>query len=275
MEFWANDFATIPKLGFGTYMLRGKTALTAIQCALDTGFRHIDTASIYLNEAQVGQALRESSVPRIEVFLATKVWRDDLSAQNVKKSLHKSLTQLQTDYVDLLLIHWPNDSIPLNETLTAFQKLKDEGKIRHIGLSNFPRALLKKAEQMGADFVTNQVEYHPLLSQKTVLDFINNSHNKFLTAYSPLARGKVSKIRQISDIAKKYGKSNAQIALRWLVEQKNVIAIAKAENPAHIKENFNIFDFNLQPSDIKRLFSLTNNSQRLINPPFAPQWDKS
>lgn len=272
MEFWSDDFVKIPKLGFGTYMLRGKTAITAIKQALDTGFRHIDTASIYLNEAEVGQAIQESFVSRQEIFLTTKIWRDDLHSQNVKKSLHNSLSQLQTDYVDLLLVHWPNSAIPLDETLMAFQKLKDEGKIRHIGVSNFPCELLKKAESIGPALLTNQVEYHPLLSQKKVLDFINNS-NKFLTAYSPLARGKILKIQQIVDIAKKYSKSSAQITLRWLVEQKNVIAIVKAKSLAHIKDNFNIFDFNLQACDNLRLFRLTNNNQRMLNPPFAPEWD--
>ena len=272
MEFWTDNSVKVPKLGFGTYMLKGKEAVLAIRQALDTGFRHIDTAQIYSNEAEVGEALRQSSVPRENIFLTTKIWRDTLSPKDIKTSFHESLRCLKTDYTDLLLIHWPNPAFPLKETLRAFKELRTDSKIRHIGVSNFPCALLKQAEQLCPDLLTNQAEYHPLLSQKKILSFMEN-RNMFLTAYSPLMRGKVIKIRQIADMGEKYGKSPAQISLRWLVGQKNVVAIVKAQQPRHIKENFNVFDFDLEERDNQRLFRLTNNSQRLIDPPFAPEWD--
>ena len=272
MRYWTHNQLSMPKLGFGTSMLKEETAVSAVKQAIEMGLRHIDTAQIYFNEKAVGTAIKESPVPREDIFLTTKIWRDSLREKEVRKSFQGSLNWLKTDYVDLLLVHWPNPEIPLEETLGAFKDLKKENKIRYIGVSNFTCDLLKEAKTICPDLVTNQVEYHPLLSQKKLLDFIKGQ-NIFLTAYSSLMRGKIFKIQQFVHLAKKYKKSPSQIALRWLIEQKNVIALFKAGNKTHIEENFDIFDFELEPQDRDQIFCLNKNRQRIINPPFAPLWD--
>ena len=264
---------TIPKLGFGVYGLKGESGVSIIQYALKAGIRHIDTAAIYENEAEVGEAVKNSSIPREEIFLTTKLWLDCLDEKGIKKSLQKSLVKLQTDYVDLLLIHWPNPEVELSESLGAMRELQKEKKLRFIGVSNFPLPLFKKAKQICPEVINNQVEYHPLLSQKTLLGYINQSSDMFLTAYSPLMRGKVNQIQQIINIAKKYKKTPSQITLKWLVDQKNVVVIFKSEKRGHILENMQIFDFELDEEDHNQLFRLNNNKQRITDPPFAPVWD--
>jgi len=273
MEYWSNTQLKMPKLGFGTFMLKGSQAISAVQEALRLGLRHIDTAQIYHNEEAVGRAIKESSVNREEIFLTTKIWRDFFSPLEVKKTFHESLKKLQTDYVDLLLMHWPPpSSVPLEDTLKAFENLKKKGQVRYIGVSNFTCDLLKQAKSICPDLLTDQVEYHPLLSQKKLLD-LSNKLGLFLTAYSPLLRGKISKIQQLIQIAKKYNKSPSQIALKWLVDQKNVVVIFKASRVKHIEENMDIFNFQLEDQDKQQIFRLNNNRQKIIDPPFAPQWD--
>ena len=272
MEYGIKNQLKIPKLGFGTFMLAKEKTVAIVKQALEIGFRHIDTAQIYFNEEEVGTAIKKSLIPRQDIFLTTKIWRDFLTQKEVKKTFHESLNRLQTDYVDLLLIHWPNSKVPLEESLEAFQDLKKESKILHIGVSNFPCDLLKKTKEICPSLLTNQVEYHPLLSQKKILDLVD-SQGIFLTAYSPLMRGRIFKIQQVVHLAEKYKKSPSQITLRWLIEQKNVVALFKSENKKHIEENFNIFDFELEPQDKELLFRLGKNRQRIVNPPFAPQWD--
>lgn len=273
MEYWIRDHLKAPKLGFGTYMLKKESAVEGVKQALKVGFRHIDTAQIYFNEGEVGSAIKESSVRREDIFLTTKIWKDSLTEKKVKKTFKESLKRLKTDYVDLLLIHWPNPEVPLEETLTAFKGLRAEGQIHYIGVSNFPCNLLEEARAICPDLLTNQVEYHPLLSQKKLLKQIEGQ-NLFLTAYSSLMRGHIFKIQQIKNLSRKYHKSPSQIVLRWLLEQKNVIPLFMSSNPDHMKENFSIFDFQLEDKDKKQLFQLNNNRQRIINPPFAPQWDE-
>ena len=271
MDYWIKGQFKIPKVAFGTYMLKREDTVTAVRQALDSGLRHIDTAQIYFNEEEVGTAIKESPVSREDIFLTTKIWKDFLTPKEVKKTFKESLNKLKTDYVDLLLIHCPNPNIPLEETLGAFEDLKKENKIRYIGVSNFNCDLLKKAIKICPALLTNQVEYHPFLSQKKMLKLIDDDEI-FLTAYSPLMRGKIFKIQQIIHLAEKYKRSPSQIALRWLVEQKNVVVLFKATSKNHIEENFNIFDFELESQDREQIFRLNNNKQRLINLPFV-QWD--
>ena len=247
--------------------------MSAVKWALETGLRHIDTAAIYGNEEEVGLALKEASIPREEIFITTKLWFDCLDKKGVKQGFQKSLQKLQTDYVDLLLIHWPNPKIDLEESLGALMRLKEEKKIRHIGVSNFTCRLLQQAKKICPFLITNQVEYHPLLSQQKLLRLIDETPGMFLTAYSPLIRGKVNQIQQIIKIAKKYNKSPSQIALKWLIGQKNVAAIFKSGRKERIVENSCIFDFELKKEDQEQLFRLNHNKQRLIAPPFAPDWD--
>ena len=272
MEYWSYNQFRIPKIGFGTYNLKGLLAVTAVKKALNLGLRHIDTAPIYNNEAEVGQGIKESKVSREEIFLTTKVWFDCLSSEKVRQSFQISLNKLKTDYIDLLLIHWPNLEIPLEESLSAFEDLQRENKIKHIGVSNFTCSLLEKAKQICPQIITNQVEYHPLINQQKLLHFLEGQ-NMFLTAYSPLIRGKAFQIQQLIALGKKYKKSPGQIALKWLIDQKDVVIIFKSSHEKYIKQNCNIFDFQLEERDKAILFRLNKNKQRLIDPPFAPEWD--
>lgn len=274
MLYWtAQNKTKVPKLGFGTWLIKGPTCVKAVRTALDIGYRHIDTAQIYRNESEVGEAIQQSDVDREKIFLVTKVWRDSLSEKEVIRSTEESLKKLKTDYVDLLLIHWPNAIFPLEETLSAMQKLINQKKIKGIGISNFPVELIETAKKQVPEVLCNQVEYHPFLDQRPVLKAINK-HNMFLTAYSPLARNKVFKNKVLQKMGEKYSKTAGQVVLRWLVEQKNVVAIPKAAKQKHAESNFNIFDFKLSESDRLILGNMHfSQKQRLVDPEWAPEWD--
>ncbi|MGQ9473483.1 MAG: aldo/keto reductase, partial [Candidatus Caldatribacteriaceae bacterium] len=211
--------AKVPVIGFGTWDIRGQEGKKAILNALSLGYRHIDTAEFYENEEQVGSALQDSGIPRNEIFLTTKVWYTHLRKEEVKRSCEASLRKLKTDYVDLYLIHWPTESVPLEETIQAMEELKMEGKIRFLGVSNFDVPLLEKACQIASlPILTNQVECHPYLAQKELLQYCQKQ-KIILTAYSPLARGRLLGDPVLQSIGTKYGKSPNQVALRWLIQQ--------------------------------------------------------
>lgn len=264
----------IPKLGLGTWMLSGENCVKAVQHALASGYRHVDTAQIYENEAEVGNALKSAEVPRSDVFLTTKIWRDNVAAKDLAPSLETSLKHLKTDYVDLLLIHWPVEEVPFAEQMEALQKVQQQGKTRLIGVSNFTtEQLCECKEELGVDIVTNQVEYHPYLSQEPVLDFIE-SHDMFLTAYSPLGRSKLSGDTVLRAIASDHETSVGQVILRWHMQQPHVVAIPKSGTPAHIEANIDIFDFELSENEMMEITALTRKHQRLINPDFSPHWDE-
>jgi 2,5-diketo-D-gluconate reductase B len=262
----------MPALGFGTWQLRDSECVTATTRALEIGYRHIDTAQIYENEKEVGTAIAQSGVARDEIFLTTKLWTSNFMAGHVETSFEESLQKLQTNYVDLLLIHWHNPEVPLAETLGAMQKLLKAGKTRAIGVSNFPVALMQEAvEKIGAPIAANQVEYHPQLSQRPVLNYARG-HNMIVTAYSPLGRGALLNHPTLEAIAARHGKSTAQVALRWLVEQDGVAAIPKAASEKNARANFEIFDFHLDREDTVAINLLADN-KRLIDPEWAPEWD--
>ena len=266
---------SLPALGFGTWKLRDRECSEAVKLALSTGYRHIDTAQIYENEAEVGTGILESGVPRADIFLTTKVWMTNLADDTLQKSVEESLRKLKTEYVDLLLIHWPTDAVPLDEQLRALAAVKEAGKAALIGVSNFTVAQMREAtENLGATLATNQVEYHPYLSQKPVLDFVR-AHDMFLTAYCPLARGQVSQSTLLTTIGEKYGKNPGQVTLRWLLQQDQVAAIPKAASAANITNNFDIFDFALTPAEMADISGLARPEGRLVNPDWAPAWDKA
>jgi len=274
MLYWTNKNGTkVPKLGFGTWLIKGTQCVNAVEVALDIGYRHIDTAQIYENETEVGQAIKNSSVLREDIFLVTKVWRDSLNEKKVILSTEESLKKLKTDYVDLLLIHWPNARHPLKDTLMSMQILVKKQKVKYLGVSNFPVDLIETAKEIAPEIICNQVEYHPFLDQKPILKSIKK-YDMFLTAYSPLARNRVFKNKQIKEIANKYSKTPAQVVLRWLIEQTNVVAIPKAAKKKHAESNFNVFDFKLDESDRLILGNMHSpHHQRLVNPEWAPKWD--
>jgi len=261
---------SIPALGFGTFQFEGEACYRGVREALDIGYRHIDTAQMYGNEEEVGRALRDAGLARDEVFLTTKIWRDHLAPEDARRTTVESLDKLGVDAVDLLLIHWPNDDVPLDETLAVMVEMHQEGKTRSIGVSNFPSALLRRALEL-APIVCNQVEYHPFLGQETLLG-IAREHDLLLTAYSPLARGLVPEDPTLREIGRRHGKSAVQVALRWLIQQPQVAAIPKAATAEHRRANFEIFDFELSEEEMRRIHGL-ERGQRVIDPPFGPDWD--
>jgi diketogulonate reductase-like aldo/keto reductase len=261
---------SVPTLGYGTFELEGKDCVEGVAHALELGYRHIDTAQAYENESEVGEGIHRSGLERGEIFLTTKVWYTDLSREDVLRSVEESLKKLRTDYVDLLLVHWPVDDVPLEETLNAFRALQEQGKVRLMGVSNFPLARLCEAEVLARIFC-NQVEYHPFLSQQTLLSHMRKQ-DILLTAYSPIARGKVMEEGTLQELGSKYGKSPAQVALRWLIQQDHVAAIPKAAKASHRESNIAIFDFELTADEMEQASGLARG-ERLIDPEWAPRWD--
>jgi 2,5-diketo-D-gluconate reductase B len=256
----------VPALGFGTWALMGDECREAIRDALDAGYRHVDTARMYGNEKDVGRVMQEGGVPREQIFLTTKLWMTELTRAKVTDSLHSSLRRLQTDYVDLLLVHWPNPEVPLGETMEAMTALQQQGKVRQVGVSNFPPALLEEALRYAPVFC-NQVEYHPFLAQTALLE-VCRANDVLLTAYSPVAHGAVTEEPVLQALGHKYGKSPVQITL---VQQPHVAAIPKAANPDRRRQNMDIFDFELTPAEMEQVFGLARG-KRLVNPPHAPAW---
>lgn len=263
----------VPEIGLGTYKLHDRECEQTIRTALDVGYRHIDTAQMYKNEREIGEAIRVSNVSREDIFLTTKIWHTNLAPDDVLQSTEQSLRDLQTPYVDLLLIHWPNPQYDLRKTLEAMLVLRDQGKAMNIGVSNFPLPLLRKAnDEIRAPIFCNQVEYHPFLGQFDLLDYALDN-DLLLTAYAPLAQGQVVRDQDLIEIGENYGKNPAQIALRWLIEQENVVAIPKASSREHLESNFDIFDFHLSDEDFNRIDDL-NKLKRLVSPSFAPEWNQ-
>jgi 2,5-diketo-D-gluconate reductase B len=237
----------IPRLGFGTWPLRGRAAVDSVRDALELGYRHVDTARAYGNEAQVGAAMEASGLDRGEIFLTTKIGPSDAEPTRLKRAAEDSLRTLGTEYVDLLLLHWPSHTVPLEHTLHALRELQEQGRIRHAGVSNFPADMLARALGV-TPLLTDQVEYHPFLGQHSLLDMVVE-RDMTLTAYSPLARGRVARDRTLAEIGESHGKSAGQVALRWLIEQPNVTAVPKAASHERRAENFDVFDFELSDSD--------------------------
>ncbi|MEK1886718.1 MAG: aldo/keto reductase [Phyllobacterium sp.] len=266
--------AEIPAIGFGTFRMPGNDVLRMVPAALKLGYRHVDTAQIYGNEAEVGEAIASSGVARGEIFLTTKVWVDKYRHDAFVKSVDESLRKLKTDYVDLLLLHWPQSDVPLAERIGALNEVHEAGKVRHIGVSNFNTALMAEAVALSkAPIVTNQVEYHPYLDQTAVLEAARK-HGMSITAYYAMADGKVIGDPAIKAIAAAHGKSEAQVVLRWLVQQKGVVALSKTVSEERARSNFEIFDFELSGDEMQALYALARPNGRIVNPGhLAPKWD--
>jgi 2,5-diketo-D-gluconate reductase B len=258
----------IPKLGFGTWRLSGRECSDAVADAFAAGYRHIDTAAMYGNEEEVARGLR--GAPRSDVFLATKVWPDDLEPHRVRASLEGSLRALAVEYVDLFLIHWPNPRVQLAETLEAMNALRDEGKTREIGVSNFTAEQFREALDL-APVIVNQVEYHPFLSQEAVLEVCREREAE-LTAYRPLARGEVADDPVIGEIAAAHGATPAQVALAWLIGQPPVSAVPKASSPERRRENLAALELELPAEERARIDALPKD-QRLVETEWSPEWD--
>jgi diketogulonate reductase-like aldo/keto reductase len=256
--------ARIPLLGLGTWDLRGRECARMVEAALGLGYRHIDTAAMYRNESEVGDGLRASGVPRDDVFITTKVWSSNLRARDFERSARDSLKDLKLDSVDLLLIHWPNSSVPLKETIGALCKMKREGLARHIGVSNFNPALIEEAVRLATEpLVNNQIELHPYYDQSKTIA-ASRKAGLSVTAYSPIARGRVKGDAVLSRIAKTHGKTTAQISLRYLVQQ-DIIVIPKTSRPERLKENAAIFDFTLTVGETRDIAALASTHGNIVS----------
>ncbi|MGE8941243.1 aldo/keto reductase [Leptospira interrogans] len=268
--------ASIPAIGYGTWPLKGEECARAVATAIDCGYRHIDTAAMYDNEASVGDGLRASGLARDKIWVTTKVWWENIGDGALQRSAEASLKKLGLDQVDLLLIHWPNAAIPLAESIKALNDVKRKGYAKHIGVSNFPSKLLDEAVSLTQEpIVTNQCEYHPHLNQSKVLDACRR-HGVAFVSYCPLGRGTVGGVLGepvVTEIAERHGRTPAQVVLRWHLQQPNVIAVPKSGNPKRIAENFDVFGFELSDAEMKTLSGLARPDGRVVNLAFAPKWD--
>jgi len=273
MQYKTIQGIDVPEIGLGTYKLYGKECKNTVMKAFDLGYRLVDTAQMYKNETEIGDAIRTSHVDREDIFITTKVWHTNLEHNDVLQTVEDSLEQLQTSYVDLLLIHWPNKQYSLEKTMEAMLVLRDQGKAVNIGVCNFPIGLTKDiTEELRIPIFCNQVEFHPFLEQFDLLDY-SYDQEFLITAYSPLAQGKVFENELLKEIGESHGKTAGQVSLRWLIEQENVVAIPKASGEKHLRENIDIFDFELTDEEFQSIDDLEKN-MRLVNPSFAPDWSK-
>jgi 2,5-diketo-D-gluconate reductase B len=263
---------TMPGIGFGTLGNVGDAGCALVEAALAEGYRYIDTSRFYGNEEAVGKALARSSVPRGDIWVTTKLLHPRTPPQpDLALELDKSLRLLQTDYVDLLLIHWPNPEVSLEWALGEFAALRSQGKARTIGVSNFPMALLRQALEIVGDLAANQVEYHPYLDQRPLLDLMR-SRGLVLIAHSPIARGKVLNDPVLREIAERRRLSAAQVALRWLVQQERVVAIPGVVNVEQLRENLKVLEVTLTHDEMAAISALARGT-RIVNPPHSPAWD--
>jgi len=265
MEYVTVQGEEVPALGLGTWRLTGQDCREAVETALELGYRHIDTAQAYGNERQVGEAIAASDVDREDVFVTTKLGAGAREYDDAVRATEESLAKLRTEYVDLLLIHWPNgrfpgssipmpgSGVPHGETLDAMNTLVDRGKVRHVGVSNFDVDLLDEARSLSeAPILTDQVQFHPYWDQSELLDYCA-IHDVMLTAYSPLAHGGVLDDPELADVGRRYGKTAAQVALRWVIQHDNVCTIPKATSREHLEQNLDVFDFELTDAEMDRV----------------------
>lgn len=265
--------ARIPAIGFGTSGF-GDVRAEHVAAALKAGYRHIDTARKYGTERVVGEGMRASGVPRQDVFLCTKVSHENLHAADFARSVDESLAALGVDYVDLLLVHWPEKNTPLAETMGALAKARRQGLTRHIGVANFNVAMLDDAIRLCPEpLVTLQAECHPYLDQSKVIAACRE-RGLVLTAYCPLARGRLQGDRVLAEIGRGTGKTFAQIALRWLMQQEIIAAIPRSSSATRIAQNIDVFDFQLSEDDMRRIAALAQPNGRIAYPAGrAPVWD--
>jgi diketogulonate reductase-like aldo/keto reductase len=254
-----NDGVRLPSIGFGTYKAAEEEGIASVKSALQKGYRLLDTAAKYENEEAVGKGIKESGIAREEIFVTTKVWRENLGYENTKKAFEESLQKLDLDYIDLYLIHWPANARNFDnwqevnaETWRAMEELQAEGKIKSIGVSNFWQEHLEALEKTAKITpAINQIEFHPGYWQPEVVEYCREK-GIVIEAWSPLARGKVFDNELLKSIAEKHNRSISQICLRWCIEH-DTITIPKSTTPERIEDNINIFDFELSPEEIKQI----------------------
>lgn len=264
----------IPLVGYGTYPLAGDAAVAGVTAALEHGYRHIDTAQMYGNEAEVGRAITRSGLPRDSIFVTTKVHPDNYAPGRFRDSVRASLDSLGLDRVDLLLLHWPNPRHRLAEVLDLLVEAQEAGQTRLIGISNNgPGDIVRAVELSGGRVVNDQIEFHPLLDRSGEQEAARRAEIS-LTAYCPVARGRVADEPELQAIGARHGKTAAQVALRWAVQQ-GVIVIPKASTPARIGENLALFDFALDEHEMRRISALRSRNRRLIQFAGYTAWQDS
>ena len=266
--------ARIPLIGLGTWELRGRTCARVVEQALERGYRHVDTAELYDNEREVGEGLRAAGIKRDEVFITTKVWPSHFAPRELERSAQASLARLELSHVDLLLLHWPNPQIPLRDTLGALCKVKRMGLTRHIGVSNLTVALIEEAVKLAdGPLVCNQIEVHPFIDQSKVIAACRR-HGMAVVAYSPVARGGVSRDKVLARIGKVHGKTAAQVSLRFLV-QSGIVVIPRTSRLERLSENLAIFDFELARAEMAEIARLAHRDGRIVDYAYSgsPQWD--
>jgi diketogulonate reductase-like aldo/keto reductase len=253
MEYATVRGEEVPKIGLGTWQLRDDACRRTVEAALEMGYRHVDTAQSYDNERAVGRAIAASSVPREEVFLTTKVWAGYMDRGSIVDSAASSVARLGVEYVDLLLIHWPNPLASTAEVMAGLNDCREMELTRHVGVSNFGVDQLRTARSVSdAPIFTDQVQFHPYRPQRDLRAYCR-AHDVLLTAYSPLVRGGVLRDDVLRELGVKYGKSPAQVALQWAIQQEGVIAIPKASSETHLRENLAVFDFQLTDAEMVRI----------------------
>jgi len=253
MEYVEAHGARVPAVGLGTWQLTGPECYETVSTALDLGYRHVDTAQLYDNEREVGRAIADADVDRDDVFLTTKVSPRNAGYDALIESTEASLERLGTEYVDLLLLHWPNPLVSVESTMAAMDHLVDRGEVSHVGVSNFPQVFLDRARDVAdAPIVTNQVQFHPYKSQRGMLSYCQDE-GLFVTAYSPLARGTVLDDDTVERLAAEYDRTPAQVVLRWATQHHDVAVIPKTTDPEHLAENLALFDFKLTRSEVDEL----------------------
>ncbi len=258
----------IPIVGLGTWSLRDTARM--VEQAIRIGYRHIDTAQMYGNEAEVGQGVRASG-KRAEVMVTTKVQPTLLAPHDLERSVKESLAHLRFEVIDLLLIHWPNPRVPLAETLGAMSKMKRAGYVRAIGVSNFTVALLDEVAKITPEIVCNQIEYHPFFNQDKVIAACKR-HGLAVVAYSPVARGGAPGNDVLERIGKAHGKTAAQVSLRFLVQQ-SIVVIPRTNRLERLRENFELFDFELSDAEMKEIHKLSSRKGRIVDWSWSPKWD--
>ncbi len=260
----------VPAIGLGTWEITGRACIEGVRDALELGYRHIDTAVIYDNEHEVGRAIADSGVAREEIWLTTKVWRSELEPSRLRRSLEGSLERLATDYVDLLLIHWPGPEEHFESSLEAMAALRDEALIRQLGVSNYPARLLRRALEVAPVFC-DQVEFHPRLEQPALLE-VAREHDVLIAAYAPFGSGGVLGDPLLAEIAEAHRVTPAQVCLRWLLDQGPVAVLPRSTKHERRKQNLAV-DFALSDDDRRRIDELATRRERYFDPGFAPDWD--
>ncbi|WP_276255914.1 aldo/keto reductase [Halomontanus rarus] len=242
----------LPAVGFGTWNIEGEPLREGLRAALEAGYTHVDTAEGYMNEDEIGDVIADADVDREDLFLTSKVLAKNLDYESVIESCEDSLDRLGTDYLDLYLIHWPNPAISLRETLHAMERLHEEGLVRNIGVSNFSAYQLSAAQHISdVPIAVDQIEFHPRFQRPELVEYCRETET-IVEAAAPLARTEIFDDEVVQELAEQYDKSPAQITLRWALD-RDIVVLPKSSNPDHVRQNLELFDWELSESDLERI----------------------